>query len=161
MGGIQCGFVGPQWFPVSREVPPSLQKLETLAVVLSCHLRSFPIHVALLEFNQIEKICRGSKLCLEYHEVCVVFVVLEAGTQAGTARSTCCTTAVKTPGYRLEPKSIKHQSCKNISTSPSEFIQTRSEHRGTVLLKRKVDSLALELHPQGWRIKDQGPRTKN
>ena len=71
VGGIQCGFVGPQWLPVSREVPPSLQKLETLAVVLSCHLRSFPIHVALLEFNQIEKICRGSKLCLEYHEVCV------------------------------------------------------------------------------------------
>lgn len=158
MGGIQCGFVGPQWFPVSPEVPPSLQKLETLAVVSSCHLRSFPIHVALLEFNQIEKICRGSKLCLEYHEVCVK---ARSRTQAGTARSTCCTTAVKTPGYRLEPKSIKHQSCKNIRTSPSEFIQTRSEHRGTVLLKRKVGSLALELHPQGQRIKDQGPRTKD
>lgn len=86
---------------------------------------------------------------------------LKASTQAGTARSTCCTTAIKTPGYRLEPKSIKHQSCKNISTSPSEFIQTRSEHRGTVLLKRKVDSLALELHPQGRRIKYQESKIKD
>ena len=40
-------------------------------------------------------------------------------------------------------------------------MQMRSEHRGTMLLKRKVDSLALELHPQGRRIKYQESKIKD